>query len=402
MVSCEPDSDFDFDKKLKFSKLTVEQQKQKIEDQGIAFANAIASIQDTKLFKTAEHAYELLQKDSTPVSAVMQMMKRDLVNNPNEALNSIDRQMRVMAQEDEDFWGEYVYNFTTKEMEKTKVLVNKVIVKFPSNENATTNDGLLTFDYTKSNVKIPDTEEYYPAASALSIVVGSNTLMTASMTGTYYDDGSPKKADNSLKIDDFEWTASFENNQSKATTSYEFKKGKQSLINAYGEIRGKLSKTNIENAINNEKLDQAFEYIAAGVSVMNIGVKTLVKDFKGFFNKMENFDEKGKTEKEIEEARAKIFNDYTSATAYFVKEDEKFADVKLEVVEKEYVYYDWDQQQQKPIEITIKEYNSEPVFVLSDGSKVSPEKFFATGFDNLEKKIEDLITPYMPKQQTIK
>jgi hypothetical protein len=325
----------------------------------------------------------------------MKILKYDLEKQPKKALSNFNKQMRVISEEDEDFWGEYVYNFEKDSLEKINTLTNSLIVKFPSSAEATTNDGLLTFNYTESDVRVPESEEYYPSEASFSVKVGSNTLISANMTGTYYNEGIPKKVNNSLKIDDFEWSAEVDNNQSKATTTYEFKKGSLILIKTNGEVRGKLTKDEIETAFENDRPEDALEYVAASGQVMNIGVKVGMKDMKAFFIAMRNADNEKLTQKERKEAEAKAFNDYLIATAYFAKEKEKFADVKVEVVEKRDSYYDWDYEKQEVVEVTYVYYDTEPIFVLSDGSKVSPEKYIQHGFDDLFNRIEEIIEPFV-------
>jgi len=395
MIACEPTSDTDLDEKLNFSKLSVEAQKQKIEEQGLEFVNALAGLQETQLFQVVEYFAELSEDNFSSTNGAMKILKYDLEKQPKKALSNFNKQMRVISEEDEDFWGEYVYNFEKDSLEKINTLTNSLIVKFPSSAEATTNDGLLTFNYTESDVRVPESEEYYPSEASFSVKVGSNTLISANMTGTYYNEGIPKKVNNSLKIDDFEWSAEVDNNQSKATTTYEFKKGSLILIKTNGEVRGKLTKDEIETAFENDRPEDALEYVAASGQVMNIGVKVGMKDMKAFFIAMRNADNEKLTQKERKEAEAKAFNDYLIATAYFAKEKEKFADVKVEVVEKRDSYYDWDYEKQEVVEVTYVYYDTEPIFVLSDGSKVSPEKYIQHGFDDLFNRIEEIIEPFV-------
>src|SRR5690606_22548190 len=110
-----------------------------------------------------------------------------------------DKQMRV-SYVDSDVWGEYSYNFQTGEMDKTRTLVNKLIMHFPADSVTTTNNAEITVNYEESSVMVPESEEYYPSEITFTMKVNSNVVMSASFNGSYYSDGSPEQVTQTLNI----------------------------------------------------------------------------------------------------------------------------------------------------------------------------------------------------------
>jgi hypothetical protein len=75
--------------------------------------------------------------------------------------------------------------------------------------------------------------------------------------------------------------------------------------------------------------------------------------------------------------------------AYFVKENQKFADIEFYVVEKtetDYSNYNFNTGQYG----TMTYYDIQPRLVLSDGSKQDIETFVKTGFEDLINRLNEL------------
>lgn len=374
-------SELDLDKELKFSELSVEKQKEKIESSGMEIANIMDGMLDTKAM-TAMTNMMTLTGDLQTAKAPMQKLKADIKNNRKSAFSNFDRQMRISYIES-DVWGEYDYNFITKEVEKTKTLTNKIIVRFPATETSTKNNAEITITYEESDALIPESEDFYPSKMTYKMTVDSKEVMSADFSGTYYSDATPKKASATVTIEDYKWTFEVANDQKTASETYEFKKGSKTIFKSTAEIKGTLTQNNLQGDAPEDDINSFAVYLQA----MNIAVRGGMKDFKSFAQEQKKItDNTTLTEKASMEQTAKLINKYMVFTAFFVDSNEKFADVEFYVVEDE-VYDEWTGSY-------VTEYNPAPRFILSDGSKVSAEEFMQTGFDELIQKIEDMTAKY--------
>ncbi len=374
-IAC--DSELDLDKDLKFSKLTVEQQKQKIEENGIQLVNTMEGLLETEAMATMANMISLNESDGY-YDAPMQRLISDLRRGNKNAISNFDKQMRVSYVES-DIWGEYSYNFETGEMDKTRTLVNKLIIHFPADSVTTTNNAEITVNYEESSVMVPESEEYYPSEITFTMKVNSNVVMSASFNGSYYSDGSPEQVTQTLNIDSYSWTAEVKNSKKKASESYEFKKGKTIIIKSVAELNGKLTEEQLQNAFENNTPEDAIEDFAVSFQAMDIAIKGGTTDFKKLATDIRNLNEDSNlSDQEYNNEMVRILNKHLTCIAFFVEDNRKFADVELyveEVTEGKYTYY-----------------SPTPRFVLSDGSKVSAEEFIQTGFDNLINKIEEMYT----------
>lgn len=390
-IAC--DSELDLDKELKFSKLPVEEQKQKIEENGIQLVNAMEGLLETEAMVAMTNMIALNESDGY-YDAPMRKLISDLRRGNKNAISNFDKQMRV-SYVDSDVWGEYSYNFQTGEMDKTRTLVNKLIMHFPADSITTTNNAEITVNYEESSVKVPESEDYYPSKITFTMKVNSNVVMSASFNGSYYSDGSPEQVTQTLNIDSYSWTAEVKNSKKKASESYEFKKGKTIILKSTSELNGKLTEEQLQNAFENGTPEDAIENFAVYFQAMDIAIKGGTTDFEELAKEIRIVNGNPQlTEKQYANEMVRILNKHLICIAFFVEENRKFAEVELyiEEVSKERYYYN-SYTGQYEIQ-TYTDYVPTPRFVLSDGSKVSAEEFVQTGFDNLISKIEEMVESY--------
>lgn len=390
-IAC--DSELDLDKELKFSKLPVEEQKQKIEENGIQLVNTMEGLLETEAMVAMTNMIALNESDGY-YDAPMRKLISDLRKGNKNAISNFDKQMRV-SYVDSDVWGEYSYNFQTGEMDKTRTLVNKLIMHFPADSVTTTNNAEITVNYEESSVMVPESEEYYPSEITFTMKVNSNVVMSASFNGSYYSDGSPEQVTQTLNIDSYSWTAEVKNSKKKASESYEFKKGKTIILKSTAELNGKLTEEQLQNAFENDTPEDAIEDFALYFQAMDIAIKGGTTDFEELAKEIRIVNGNPQlTEKQYANEMVRILNKHLICIAFFVEENRKFAEAELyiEEVSKERYYYN-SYTGQYEIQ-TYTDYVPTPRFVLSDGSKVSAEEFVQTGFDNLISKIEEMVESY--------
>jgi hypothetical protein len=149
-------SELDLDKTLKFSKLTVEEQKATIEENGIAFVDKMEGLQETTGFTTITQLMGMANV-SPDFVAPYKTLQANLVKNDVKSLETFDRQMRVAMAEDE-MWGEWTWNFSKDNFDYKAVTTKTAIYKFPATETSKTNNAILTLTLVESNVVAPDTD----------------------------------------------------------------------------------------------------------------------------------------------------------------------------------------------------------------------------------------------------
>ncbi len=402
--ACEPKPDLDLDKKLEFSPLPVEQQKQKIEGNALEFVEHMEDLLETPAVNAIENfAVAFEGGPNGRMYAPLRAIATDIRNGKSNVLAGLERQMKVI-QDDYDegegiVFGEYVYNFDTKEFDLKQELENKAIFRLPASPEAMENkdnNGLISFEFTESKILIPDSDDdddegvYYPASAKLSIKVDGKTVLKASFTGKYFDDGMPKEVKQKLEIDDFSWEAKASNDKKEMSAEYAFKKGTKSLIKLAAETTGKFSFEDIDDS---DDPDDVVDKIAINCQVMNIAIKAGIADVKGFAEAMDDIDWESLSEEVVAGQEVAIMNQYIVGYGYFTDDDVKFAGVDFYVEEIEYEYPVWDYQGDIYYETYIY-YEVMPRFVLSDGSKMRLEEYVNSGFEELFEKIEEIVENY--------
>jgi hypothetical protein len=404
-TACDPKPDLDLDKELKFSPLTVEQQKQKIEDNALVFVDQTEGLLETPAFVAIENFAVVFEGDPNgPMYAPLRGIATDIRNGNSNVLVGLERQMKVIQKDYEEdegvVFGEYVYNFDTKEFDLKQELENKAIFRLPASPEAMENkdnNGLISFEFTESKILVPGSDDddddegvYYPASAKLSIKVDGKTVLKASFTGKYFDDGMPKEVKQKLEIDDFSWEAKASNDKKEMSAEYAFKKGTKSLIKLAAETSGKFSFEDIDDS---DDPDDVVDKIAINCQVMNIAIKAGIADVKGFAEAMDDIDWESLSEEVVAGQEVAIMNQYIVGYGYFTDDDVKFAGVDFYVEEIEYEYPVWDYQGDIYYETYIY-YEAMPRFVLSDGSKMRLEEYVNSGFEELFEKIEEIVENY--------
>lgn len=383
-------SELDLDNELKFSKLTVEEQKQKVEDSGIEFVNAMEGMQDTKAMIAIDEFISI--SNGSAANAPLKRLKSDLVNRNAKVFTNFDRQLRVAAVES-SLWGERKWNSAEGEWELVKELENKAIIHFPASSSSKTNNCLITITYKESTVEVPETGEMYPSEITFVMEVDGKEVMSAEYNGTYYADGSPKEVTQKFDLDSYEWRAEISNNQKKATESYKFKKGTKTLLRSEAVVEGTLKVDNIQAAGENETPEDVVNNFAVYFQVMDLAIKGGTNDFKGFVTAIKAIDD-NQTEKQYYNTLAQTINQYMVTYAFFVDDNRKFADVEYYVVEDVYQDYLYNNATYQFELVTITNYYLQPRMIMSDGSKVDVDEYVENGFDDLLDQIEDLANDY--------
>jgi hypothetical protein len=380
-------SELGLDDNLKFSKLSVEKQKQKIEDNSIAFIEKMEGVKDTKAYSALE---SFMNKGDAFSSAQMGPMKSAMDSKKVKVLSNMNKQMLDVVADDAEIWGQYEWNFDDEKFIKINDLNNKLIMKFPSSESSKTNNAIFTLEYSASDVKMPDSVEFFPSDMSCELLIDGNSEMKAAFSSKYDSDGTPIESSSTLELEDYKWSEKSANNNKKLTFSFELSYKKEKLISISSTINGDLQLDKLEES---ESPDEVFEKGFFNFQIMNLGIFGGIKDVAAFVSEITEFEDSeiDYESKEYTDGTVDIINKHMIMYAYFVDENKKFADVEFYTFITTDTYYDWEYVSGQWVEYeqTDEYYEMKPRLILSDGSKVDFEEYFNEGFDELIKKLED-------------
>ncbi|HEY5590026.1 MAG TPA: hypothetical protein VIK55_03315, partial [Paludibacter sp.] len=232
--SCKTDTNvLDLDKTLKFSTLTVEEQKTSIEQNGIDLVDKMDGMQQTKGFVALSHLSSMT-KTSPNTSFVIpfRQLRTDLLKNDLKTLDNFNTQMRVTSNIGDSIWGEWTWNKNINEFQLTKKLVNTAIFYFPADSISTSNNATLTVIYVESTIAVPNTDpvEYMPTSISVVLKVGTTEALKADFTGAYNADATPNKITQTLVIDKYSWSVELSNDTKNVSATYEFKYDVETLL----------------------------------------------------------------------------------------------------------------------------------------------------------------------------
>lgn len=375
--SCKKDDDA-FDKTLKFSTLSVEDQKKSVEQNGVELANSMDEMMNSKAMIAMNNMSSLFSMNSANMEFVkpFSQLQKELAKQNVKAVSNLDKQLKVAAGNSDGQWGIYTWNNDIEDFDFVAGAANAVTYLFPATENSSTNDGELKITYVESTIAAPDTDPvmYLPTSMTAVLKVSGAVALTANFSATYKSDATPTSLKQTLVIDDYNWSAEMSNNEKKASAKYSFNKGTKVLVKLEAALTGNLTTSKFQES---EGPEDVITNGMINFQVMNIALYGSIADMKGFSTEIQNINSttgKGLSDKEFLDKKATTVNKYVNSFGYFVKEDKKFADIEFFTYEVSDGYY--------------SKYEMQPRFVLSDGTKVEIDEYMQSGFEELFIMIE--------------
>lgn len=367
--------ELDLDKELAFSTVTVEQQKQEIEESSLEMMDVMEGIQDENALKTLVYLIQLPIMDNEVY--MIQALKTQIEKPGLENMDNLSSQLRSAVTESE-MWGEWVYNFETETMDQIQDLTNEIIFRFPSDSSSTTNNAEITFDYEESSIMMPDSDNYFPQEITLVMKIDGSVELNASYVGSYYDDGTPKLNTLSITMGDYLWTTELKNTDDKIIGGFEFKYEGNTILKFKVGVGSTVT---IDGFENNEfdSIEAVVNSFALYLQVVDVAINGGVQHVDSLLAELRLIE--AEDQQSYDDQLVVILNKYVILFAYFTDENLKIADVEFYVKEiaeeptamNENVYY----------QIT-------PRMVLSDGSKVDVDDFVAEGFEDFVTRLENL------------
>jgi hypothetical protein len=363
-----------------FSTATVEQNKSKLEENGIALVNDLTNLKEAEGVKTAEslvnlllggfgssagrqsvatgHTFKVLQllskfkKGQATPREVMAGMKtaEDGPSSPQEAWNEVV--------------GTYTYNFETQEFDTTATGGTAIIFQFPSTEEGLTNNAeLKIFDFTYVTINNPELEyqKDVPTGLKFTVSVDQTKQIEYLFAATYKDNGEPKTLATSLFLNPYKFSVDLLNTSHNAAFNYKLTKSDNNLISYGAEAWGDFTSTNLDVA---ETPGDVADSVAAYIQVLNI-------KFYGKARVKAIDDALGDNSTSAQEVAA--FN--ANARIWVL-----FADTNAKIAVSEFY-----------VDNTDQEAHTEIRLVFGDGSKSDVKTYINEGFADLEADFKELL-----------
>lgn len=447
-TSCEKDDDNPDEGT--FSPLTVEQNKENIETDGIKMLDEIKDLENEPAIEASASFIYFMDNASgdnfkkvdvrntiafSPIYAAadfdetgMKGMLKSVQVNPAEDPETIQAMYDSLV-------GVYDWNPTVGDWDYTQT-GTIILFNFPATETGTTNNASYSASYvgyTGVN-PIDDYDGDLPQNVATSLKVDGNEISALTVDVVYNSDGIPTSIETTFTLGAFEWYASASNaNNAAFATEVSFKHSGDIILKFTLDAAGNWSEANVEANYEvvyyGEWYDQnTGEWHYKEISESEIGdyeyywseeefdIHKVIKNGNASFQAMnmkivgaidvENFgtlmisiDDQydwDTQEEEMIDAQVDALNQYVSLSLRYADNDEIIALVEAYPISEEYIWinYEWNEAtgEYTEVEVTEMDYWIDFRFVFADGSKVDAETYFSEGFDDLINQFEDYLT----------
>jgi len=365
-----------------YADLTVEQNKSNLEDNGIEFANSVEDLKNSSGIETSiafsafldkAEPFEGGRKSALPIFDLVDNLK-DFATKGKSVDNTIAglrtaEEVTSLQEEFNNVAGTYSYNREEQIWEYTESPANKIVFKFPSKEEGTTNNAEYTvYDYTGKNVSNSSVDDYtgeYPTGLKIDLSIDGQKKLEYAFAAGYNDKGEPTSLTLSVKVDAFVLAYEVSQDGKKASVRYSLKENDKDMYVLGADAEGTFNTGSIEDANTG---DDVFTNGTIYFQLLNI-------KFSGEIdvNAWKEANDKAHTI----EAIAAAWNTSTKMVIFYVDSKKKIADGQVVGITKT---DDWG--------------NTDDVLdlqlIFADDSKLSIETFVETGFDKLTEKLEDI------------
>jgi hypothetical protein len=378
----DPDTEVPTEDPTEYADLTVEENKAKLQDNSIEFANSVETLKNSSGIETTIAFSTFLENAGVPLNEGRKSSLPifDLVNNLKDFASgkSIDNTIaglrtaeEVTSIQDEfnNSAGTYTYNRPEQIWVYTESPTDKIVFKFPSKEEGSTNNATYTvYGYTGKNVSNSAVEGYegeYPTGLKIDLEIDGQKKLEYVLAAGYNDKGEPTSLTLSVKVDAFVLAYEVTQDGKKAAVRYSLKENDKKLYELGVDSDGTFNTGTIEDANTGEEV---FDKGTVYFQMLNI-------KFSGHIDvdALAAALDKANTP----EQTAAAWNDNMKMIVFYVDSNKKIADGKVILIEET---DDWGNEDTY-IDLQL---------IFANDTKMSVETFAETGFDKLTKKIEDI------------
>lgn len=410
LIACKDD-----DKGVTDSKLTPDEHKAKLETIGKEFIAKINASDHETVVKSLNNLAEALDgsnledlfpvnevpKNDTVTESIMPDFPQSLLqviktNNANALMQLATKAIDNDEYRIGDLEGIYTYNESYNSWSR-KDAENIVELHYTVDSVAS----ILSIncsgikDYTNVEGVIMEV----PAKTEMTLTVTGEKVMDFVTNIELSSDMYSAKINSTLTLNDnYSWNITADVKSEQVTSTFKMTVNNENLINGTVVVYGnKMTDPDYiekdeEDIVNNGNFD---------FTIMNLQLKGNgnIKSILTGLDELDYIDPWDKNFKESAskanaEKEMKLYNDNMNITGFYVKENQKFVDVKMGIYSEEQEVYYWDgyDYQYK----TINTWDVQPILVFTDKSEMDFETFFTeSDFSKLIKSVETLINKYM-------
>ncbi len=420
---------------IAFSELSVEENKQVVENSAISAARDFDALKDLSVvdasvslgirFDIADPLSSNTGKKSKVTSTIELLAGLETDETGiHELLNELKSPGNLKSDPEtiQDVWdeivGTYTWNFTNENWDYT-ANPDAIVFHFPSNDNGTSNNAVLTIsNYTGVIITSPVNEDYdgdLPASLDMDLTIDGTIVMTYTFAAEYNSDGIPSSIATDLTTEPYKFSIDITNNDKEVSASYKFTKNGDIVMEISGGVEGDFTQENIDNntvihtntwewtdyvyneatggydevirtevdeweEVDMEEIAQSgnFKFQLYDISINGIGdIKALVDSMdliypENYWN-IPGFDEKEATELEVS-----LLNNNLHMYAVDEEANRKIAEVNAYLVMESYGGSNYDYWVDFRLE-------------FGDGSFVDLETYFEEGFEDFIAEINSMI-----------
>ncbi len=417
---------------LPFSELSVEENKQVVENSAISAAQAIGDMKDLSVMD-AIIAFGIRLDMADPLEA--QDAKKSKVHSLVDVLAGLEtgesgmhdvftelRSPGALAEDPEtiqEAWdmvvGTYSWNGSTDAWDYV-ANADAVVFKFPAEDDKINNNAVLTVSNYKGTIISNPLEGEYdgdlPVSLDMDMTIDNETVISFTFAVEYNDDGIPSAIAADLSIENYTLSADVTNNDKEVSASSTMKKDSEVIIELSGSAGGDFTQENIDaNTVTYtdtytdwvwdeatqtykeqqvtrewEELEEPEEIVQSGKAKIRLYDISLVAecDIKALVDSMnliyydDYYDDPDWDDKTAAEQEASVINNNMQIVAVDETANTKIAEAEAYVIPRER----WDGDYYYYVDLRLK---------FGDGSYVDLETYFEEGFDDFIKELNYII-----------
>ncbi len=390
LISCKKDKDDDpFN--APYSELTVEENKDNVEQEGIEFVDDLRDLQDAEAIEVLVQMGELMGGEDDPMAIApfdvgsslkgSEATAKVLLNSLKSTTEDPNSFSEIWAEIKARYtWNDQVFDSTGSD--------DALIIEFPGKEGDVTNTAVLTVNEF-GVVDITDPVEWPEGVDPelltslhAELTYNGVTIASFDFDASYQSNGMPVEVTGTLTIADFVFKVDVQHSPySSASITYNLKKGDKLLFEVYLSAKGNWSDENIETNAE-ESPEEIINSANAHLIILNLKVLGQI-NIKAIVSKLKELEEdESITDEEFCDAMVESINKNAKLVVIYVDSNTKIASAEA------YTYYDEYKQ----------EYYPSMRFVYADGSKVDADTYYnhelTSFFEELNGFIDELNAEY--------
>lgn len=405
-LSCSDDNDAGPESELpsEFSELTVEQNKENLENNGLELVSDLRALKNAAGIETVNSLNHFISVAGLPETGrkVAALQPVDLIRHLAafaQGKTSAERVLKGMRGKEtepetiqelfDEYEGVFAYQAGDDTWTHTPGSDGKIAFQFPSTEDGVENDAEFVI-YGLQTVEVNNTELEFegdlPTALKADLSVDGTQQLGYTFAASYKNNGEPTSVETTLTIGDFTFSAKVVNTTQEVSVEYALVRGEKNLISLGAGATGNFSSSNFENSESPGSVintaDAYFQLVNIRIAG-EINIKALDQALQGELT--------GEQEADAWNANARL-------VVFYADSKKKIADTEFygtTRLESYYSCYDMNGDGMVDYdecgEVTYEYETVDVRLVFADGSKADLETYTEVGFEEIESEIEKFL-----------